>query len=117
VESPCEINSFFYFQKACRDEVDKAFEACPDGNLTSKELSGLKYLERCITETQRLFPIIHTITRKLEAPLKISKTQISPNQCRKQLSRPAPFPRLSTFIGSEVYTTKIPCVYPCCVNF
>ncbi|ODM89791.1 Cytochrome P450 4C1 [Orchesella cincta] len=56
-------------QNACREEILRVFDKCPDGQLTMEALSELKYLERCIQETLRLFPVIFTIARKLETPL------------------------------------------------
>ncbi|ODM87092.1 Taurochenodeoxycholic 6 alpha-hydroxylase [Orchesella cincta] len=62
-------------QDACREEVDRIFndtKLCPtSGELTLEALSEMKQLERCLFETLRMIPVIGSVTRKLESPLKI----------------------------------------------
>lgn len=62
-------------QEMCRAEVDEAFEDPMqfDGEkLTYDSVSAhLKYLERCILETLRLYPPVFLFLRELQAPLKV----------------------------------------------
>ncbi|ODM92192.1 Cytochrome P450 4C1 [Orchesella cincta] len=60
----------------CRKEIDRVFDnptKCSNGYLSLEALSELKYLERCIHETLRMFPASFIVGRKLELPLKIDE--------------------------------------------
>lgn len=62
-------------QEKARQEVDKFFgdkENFKDGNITYDAVHGnLKYVERCILETLRLFPSIFLMARELGEPLEL----------------------------------------------
>ncbi|CAL8084085.1 unnamed protein product [Orchesella dallaii] len=61
-------------QASCREEVDRIFDDpanCANEELTMEALSEMKYLERCLLESMRMFPIVFITARKLEAPLNI----------------------------------------------
>lgn len=63
-------------QKLCQEEVDDLFQdesLCPGGDISYEGLSKLKYLERCINETLRLYPVAFAFSRNLEASLQIGK--------------------------------------------
>lgn len=64
-------------QEACRSEIETVFNdpmlCSEDGTLTYEALSELKYVERCLMETLRLFPPVFIYMRQLEAPLALSK--------------------------------------------
>lgn len=44
-----------------------------DEGLSSKDLSELEYLERVIKETQRLFPIVPVILRKINEDIEVGE--------------------------------------------
>lgn len=63
-------------QTKCQLEVDQIFEANPtawnNGTVGMESIQGgLKYLERCILETLRLYPPAYLQTRHISAPLDI----------------------------------------------
>lgn len=63
-------------QAKCQEDIDQCFgsntSAWNNGNIDIATLqSGLKYLERCILETLRMYPPAHLSTRKLFSPLDI----------------------------------------------
>ncbi|ODM89946.1 Cytochrome P450 4c3 [Orchesella cincta] len=79
--SATTIHFFFFlmalhpdYQESCRREIDQVFEdpfQAPDGNLTFEALAGLKYVERCLLETMRLYPSGFAIMRNLKKSLTI----------------------------------------------
>ena len=50
-------------QRACQEELDQIYNQTEELNYT--DLSELKYLEKCIKETLRLYPSIPTISRRI----------------------------------------------------
>lgn len=62
-------------QKLCQQEVDEAFENPEyfhNENVTFEAVtSGLKYVERCINETMRLYPPVFIMFRQLESSLEL----------------------------------------------
>ncbi|CAL8148553.1 unnamed protein product [Orchesella dallaii] len=59
-------------QILCREEVDRIFgdpAKCVNAELTMDALSEMKYVERCLLESMRMFPISYMTARKLETPL------------------------------------------------
>ncbi|ODM96113.1 Cytochrome P450 4c3 [Orchesella cincta] len=68
-------------QEACRNEIDKIFDepnVSPNGELTMEGLSEMKHLEHCFLETLRMFPVVVSLTRFLESPLKIDDSLTIP---------------------------------------
>ncbi|ODM94416.1 Cytochrome P450 4c21 [Orchesella cincta] len=57
-------------QELCREEID-SLPGNGDDNIDYRDLNKLKYLEMCINETLRLFPVVFFIMRKLKAPLRL----------------------------------------------
>lgn len=45
----------------------------PNGSIEYKDLTNLKYIERCIYETLRLFPIGPATARNLEENIELGK--------------------------------------------
>ncbi|CAL8130865.1 unnamed protein product [Orchesella dallaii] len=67
-------------QELCRQEIDKVFEDpknVKNGILEFEALKALNYLERCILESLRIYPLT-IILRRLEAPLKIDENLVIP---------------------------------------
>lgn len=64
-------------QELARKEVDEIFEDpyCYNDNMITYDAanSNLKYVERCLLETMRLFPPVFVAVRELKTPLKIGK--------------------------------------------
>ncbi|ODM89945.1 Cytochrome P450 4c3 [Orchesella cincta] len=71
---------FFFFlmalhpqhQESCRREIDQVFDdplQAPDENLTFEALANLKYVERCLFETMRLYPSVFAFMRYLKNSL------------------------------------------------
>lgn len=63
-------------QEQCRKEIDEVFEdpmLVDNGkmNYESCSNSSLKYLERCILETLRMYPPVLVFVRDLAAPIRI----------------------------------------------
>lgn len=57
-------------QKQCQMEIDELFKNNEDLTFDSVQ-SGLKYVERCILETLRMFPPVFMFLRKLNKPIDI----------------------------------------------
>ncbi|ODM88373.1 Cytochrome P450 4c21 [Orchesella cincta] len=81
-ETSATTTHFFFFlmalnpqhQELCRTEIDQVFndpEQVSDGNLRYESLANLKYTERCILETLRLFPVAVAYMRRLKTSLRI----------------------------------------------
>ena len=60
------------FQKKAYDEVDSIFQES-DRSTNSKDLSNMKYLERVIKETLRLYPSVPLIGRVPTEDFQMSK--------------------------------------------
>lgn len=58
-------------QSAIQQELDNIFATQPtqNGFITSSHIYEMKYLERFIKETLRLYPSVSGLTRKLESEL------------------------------------------------
>lgn len=72
-------------QEMCRKEIDELFDdplCFQNGEITFEAVqTNLKYVERCILETLRLFPPVFIFFRKLQTPLKLeleNKTYLLP---------------------------------------
>lgn len=64
-------------QKKCQEEVDDLFsqqlEKWNNGNISLETVKGgLKYVEQCILETLRIFPVAFILVRELQSPLEIT---------------------------------------------
>lgn len=61
-------------QKKCQQEIDELLENDVGNELAYDVVQAeLKYLERCILETMRLFPPVFLYIRQLKSPLKIGE--------------------------------------------
>ncbi len=59
-------------QAKCREEIDALLENKGEMVLSYDDVQGgLKYLERCILETLRLFPPVFLFLRQLQSPLNL----------------------------------------------
>lgn len=70
-------------QKGIQKELDDIFvtNPAPNGFISSAHLAQMKYLERFIKETLRLFPSVSGFVRKLESDLELGEEPI----CAKNL--------------------------------
>lgn len=60
-------------QKLCRAEVDNILDNLDDPeNLSLGDINDMKYLDRCVKENLRMFPILPGFGRELTSTLKIS---------------------------------------------
>lgn len=60
------------FQTKCRQEIDELVEGKGEMVLSYDDVQGgLKYLERCVLETMRLFPPVFVFLRQLQSPLNL----------------------------------------------
>ncbi|CAL8122468.1 unnamed protein product [Orchesella dallaii] len=69
-------------QTRCQEEVDDVLKnesKCPQGDFTLSALTNLKYIERCVKETLRLFPIVYAYARTLKSPLKLDENITLPD--------------------------------------
>ncbi len=57
------------FKKSCcpsrQDELDQIFEGDRDRDVTADDLPRMKYLDRCVKEALRIFPVVPIMTRSL----------------------------------------------------
>ncbi len=63
-----------YYKIRCQKEIDEIItdeSKCPNGDFTLTSLGDLRYTERCLKETLRLYPIAYLTGRKLRTPLNI----------------------------------------------
>lgn len=68
-------------QEKCIAEIDGIF-GDSDRDVTFQDTLEMKYLERCIMETLRLFPPVPAIARELKEELKLASTDLSiPANC------------------------------------
>ncbi|ODM95649.1 Cytochrome P450 4C1 [Orchesella cincta] len=69
-------------QSRCQDEVDAVMKdktKCPEGDFTLSALADLKYIERCVKETLRIYPIAFVLGRNLKSPLELDEKRTLPN--------------------------------------
>lgn len=65
-------------QAKCRQEIDELVEGKDEMILSYDDVQGgLKYLERCILETLRLFPPVFIFVRQLQSPLTLGVKWLS----------------------------------------
>lgn len=73
-------------EKAYRESVEAL---TPDGSIDHTDLANLKYIERCVYETMRLYPIGPIIGRQFDENLEIGKFQCSSKPFINDLVRKA----------------------------
>lgn len=61
-------------QEQCRREIDDVFDdpmQSANGKLSYEAVGSLKYVERCMLETLRLYPPVWAFLRQIQSPLRI----------------------------------------------
>jgi hypothetical protein len=72
------------FQNKVCEELDEIFQGS-DRPATIKDLNEMKYLERVIKESLRLYPSVPFIAREITEDIQISKqNEISDSHCSKE---------------------------------
>lgn len=76
------IDQHYFFQKKIHEELDHIF-GDTDRPITTSDLGEMKYLERVVKESLRLFPSVPFITRCVTHPFEIGKkARTSPTTCQ-----------------------------------
>lgn len=65
-------NLFFFIKEKALQEQDEIFQGS-DREPTMEDLKRMKYLERCMKESLRLYPSVPMIARRLTEDLKLGK--------------------------------------------